>query len=277
MLFFKDSWGESLAEVRENAGLSRSIVLFSTAFHVAVSLILIAAYWPDDLGHYQKLLAWTATGFVGFTGWILMGVGTMRPAGGPVRRSPGLANYLTLCRFFLIVPATVLLVHGYMLVGGAIYVVLGLTDVLDGIVARVRREQTEFGVVMDPLADVFSTAAVFAVLTFKGPVPTWVFAILMVRYGMLILGSFLLFLVVGPVPFRATLPGKIVGIVQGFGALLVIGCLLWDRPLLERIGPALYVVLGLVFASIIVSQLILGLRHVRNGSRPRSKAVHVGS
>jgi cardiolipin synthase len=189
----------------------------------------------------------------------------------------GIANQLTMVRFFLIVPVVVLFAHGHLIASLILYVVLGLTDVADGVVARRRREQTEFGVVMDPLADVFSTAAVFAAFLAAGLVPLWLFLILMLRYGMLIVGSFVLFLATGPIEFRATIPGKIVGILQAIGIIIIVSCLLLGAEWERNIAPVLFPLLGLIFASIVVSQAIIGYRHLKRCSADENKAVNVGS
>jgi cardiolipin synthase len=179
-------------------------------------------------------------------------------------------------RFLLIVPVLVLFAHGLGGAALAAYVTLGLTDIADGVVARRRREQTEFGVVMDPLGDVFSTAAIFSLFLARGLVPLWVFALLMARYTMLIAGSFALFLATGPIRFRATIPGKVVGLVQGAGVVVITVCAMADRDWLDAVGPVVFPVLGAGFASIVVSQAVIGLRHIRS-TGTRRKAVEVES
>lgn len=273
MKFFVDSGDESIRYLRSNRDLAVSILKFSSLFHVVTLALLSLVYVRGDLSSYPRLVFFAVLSYLGFTFWVSMYIRLIRDRGGRMRRSVGLANYLTLSRFFLIVPLVVLYSHGHWIAALAVYVVLGLTDVADGIVARARSEQTEFGVVMDPLADVFSTAAVFAVFLSMDLVPLWLFIILMVRYGTLILGSFVLFLVVGPIQFRATLPGKIVGVLQAVGIIIIIGCtwrgIDWER----NVAPVLFPCLGFFFSIIVVSQLTLGYRHVRRRAKLRSQAV----
>lgn len=275
--FFADSVGESVRNMRDYRHLTSSILRFAVVFHVLTVLALILVYYPDDLRLYSRLIWFTAWSAVGFTSWLLMYVGLIRDDSGTMRRTVGLANYLTLIRFYLIVPVVVLFSHGYTIVALSVYIILGLTDVADGIVARRRCQQTEFGVVMDPLADVFSTAAMFAVFLAKGLIPSWLFVILMVRYGMLILGSFVLFLTVGPIEFRATLPGKIVGVLQAIGIIIIIGCIWRGISWENTVAPILFPLLGFFFLVVVVSQLVLGYRHYRRYEHNRSKAVHIGS
>jgi cardiolipin synthase len=261
--FFTDSVSESIGNIRDHRHLTASILKYSGVFHVLALLALILVYYPDNLRLYTRLIWFTAWSAVGLTSWLLMYVGFIRDDAGKIRRTVGLANYLTLARFFLIVPVVVLFFHGYTIIALFVYIILGLTDVADGIVARRRCEQTEFGVVMDPLADVFSTAAMFAVFFAKGLIPPWLFVILMVRYGMLIIGSFVLFLTVGPIEFRATLPGKIVGVLQAIGIIIIISCIWRGIGWEDTVAPVLFPLLGFFFLVIVVSQLVLGYRHCR--------------
>jgi len=265
-LFFVDSLRESVESIRRNLPLVLPTVLFSAVFHSVVLALLFPVYYPEQMGSFARLAAYTAIAFVGFTGWLLLFIGLIRDGQGRVRATVGLANYLTMARFYLIVPVVVLFSHGESFYALALYLVLGLTDVADGVVARRRGEQTEFGVVMDPLADVFSTAAVFGAFLAAGLIPLWLFLVLMLRYAMLIVGSFVLFLATGPVRFKATIPGKIVGIIQGFGIIIIAWCVWRGTDWQSDVAPALFPALGLVFASIVVSQAVTGYLHLKRYS-----------
>lgn len=265
--FFSDSFRESIGHIRENRRLVRGIVRFSVIMQIAILGALFPLYYPGALDLFARLAVSTAVSFAGFTGWLLLYTGLIRGPDGRVRTDAGLANYLTMGRFYLIVPVVVLFSHGFLEAALVVYVVLGLTDIADGVVARMRKEQTDFGVVMDPLADVFSTAAVFAAFLAAGLVPLWLFLVLMVRYFMLIAGSLVLFLATGPIRFRATIPGKIVGIIQGIGIIIVLWSVWRGNNWETDIAPVLFPVLGLVFAGIVVSQGIMGYLHIRGFRR----------
>jgi cardiolipin synthase len=280
--FFVDSVRESVENIRANPTLFRGVVGFSSIFHVvALAALFPLYYWyrdPSQLGLFvYDLCFFSILSYVGFTGWLSMNVGLIRDGNGRLRPTVGLANYLTMARFYLIVPIVLLFSHDFHAEALALYVVLGLTDIADGVVARARREQTEFGVVMDPLADVFSTAAVFATFLAHGLIPAWLFLILMLRYGMLIVGSFVVFLATGPIQFRGTIPGKIVGVLQGIGIIIIVWCVWRGLEWEQDIAPVLFPLLGLVFATIVLSQAINGYRHLKRYSALKNKAVNVGS
>jgi cardiolipin synthase (CMP-forming) len=212
---------------------------------------------------------WTLAGAAVTAGLVVATAGLLRRPDGSELPAPGLPNSLTLLRFVLIAPTVVLLLHGR--VAGAVlgYGVLALTDIVDGIVARSRGPISRFGVVMDPLADVFSTFALFTAFRCLGLVPGWLYAILIIRYGMLFIGSFALFVAVGPIDFQSTIPGKGVGVVQATGAMAI----LWGAAhggLPDPVREPLFAFLGLGFASIVISQFLIGWRHTRSARRGRA-------
>jgi len=273
-LFLRDSWRESLRAIREHTGQVRAMWRFAATFSLLAAVS--AAILPLPGGRLTLAL-WTVAPALLATAWASLSVDLIQtPEGRPVK-GIGLPNYLTLLRLYLVGPIAVLLFQGRYPAALVMYGVLGLTDVADGVVARLRGPVTAFGVVMDPLADVVSTAVVFGVLTAIGVVPVWLFALLLVRYIMLIVGSLLFFLLVGPIEFRATLPGKIVGVLQALGVGALVVALAVDPGVVQPMGRILYPFLGLCFASIVVSQAVIGLRQRRRLSDAASEAVDVGT
>ncbi len=94
------------------------------------------------------------------------------------------ANRLTTARFFLTIAFVVAMTSGWQ--GGhtialAIFVVAGITDYLDGWVARKFSMQTPFGALMDPLVDKIMTAAAFICLIPLGAIPAWVAIVIISR------------------------------------------------------------------------------------------------
>ncbi|MFN8057844.1 MAG: CDP-alcohol phosphatidyltransferase family protein [Vicinamibacterales bacterium] len=75
------------------------------------------------------------------------------------------ANQLTLLRMFLIPVFALAVVYGYTGSALVIFIVAGLTDALDGIIARRSGQKTTLGAWLDPLADKLLMATTFVVLT----------------------------------------------------------------------------------------------------------------
>jgi phosphatidylglycerophosphate synthase len=175
------------------------------------------------------------------------------------------ANRITLARIILVGPLAVLAFDGMWTATAVVYGIGLATDVLDGIIARRRREESLFGTLMDPVADIASTAVLYGAFWAHALVPGWVFGILMVRYGSLFVGSLALARWVGPLRFRATPVGKIVGVLQGAAAIMILVIARYRAQLIDTIVVTLFSFLGVIFVSVIVSQVIIGVRHLRSG------------
>jgi CDP-diacylglycerol--glycerol-3-phosphate 3-phosphatidyltransferase len=67
------------------------------------------------------------------------------------------------------------------LVGAAIFGIASLTDVLDGYLARRRKQITTFGQLMDPLADKLLITAALISLVQLGLAPAWMVAVILGR------------------------------------------------------------------------------------------------
>ena len=103
-------------------------------------------------------------------------------------------NQLTTARFFLTVIFVVALSTNWpfhFTAGLIVFIVAGVTDYLDGSIARSRNLVTDFGKLMDPLADKIMVAAAFICLVPLHAIPPWV-AILVIAREFLITGLRLL-------------------------------------------------------------------------------------
>lgn len=173
------------------------------------------------------------------------------------------ANHLTVLRFVLVVPVAVWILQGRFWWALAAYAVAGLTDILDGIVARRRGETTQTGAVLDPLADIATTAAVFGALFARGYVTPWVLTLLGIRYGMLFAGTAVLWQTIGPIHFQATRVGKIVGVLQAVIAIIILVFAAEGLSLNNAMGNALNAALVISFAAVIISQIRIGILLIR--------------
>src|SRR5829696_1120220 len=102
-----------------------------------------------------------------------------------------LPNALTVGRIFLVPLLVVVLLTKFEgrlilgihkeLVGAAIFGIASLTDVLDGYLARRRKQITTFGQLMDPLADKLLITAAFISLVQMDLAPAWMVAVILGR------------------------------------------------------------------------------------------------
>jgi phosphatidylglycerophosphate synthase len=271
-VFVRESWRDADEARRTHRPVVLAGVRLSFAFAVLATVAgagwMVARHAPS--GAFTIGAATIAAGFLAATlVWssartFVRSAAAEGPGRGLTRL--GAANALTLLRFVLIGPVVVLLAEHHYRAALVVYGLLVFTDVVDGVIARARREESEFGVVMDPVADVVSTYAVFTVFAVDNLVPGWLYLLLTVRYVMLLVGSLGLFLATGGIEFRATILGKVVGVVQAAG----VAVLMADAGG-ARVAPAvrevLFASLGLGFASIVCSQAGLGWMHWRRARR----------
>ncbi|WP_027398530.1 CDP-diacylglycerol--glycerol-3-phosphate 3-phosphatidyltransferase [Anaerovorax odorimutans] len=92
-----------------------------------------------------------------------------------------LPNKLTLLRIILIPIFIVLLMMGYYYISAVIFIVASATDALDGHIARKYNLITNFGKLMDPLADKLLVVSALVCLVQLGDVPGWMVIIILAR------------------------------------------------------------------------------------------------
>ncbi len=92
-----------------------------------------------------------------------------------------LPNKLTLGRIFAIPVFIVLLLMGYRVIATVIFIAAAFTDMLDGKIARKYNLVTNFGKLMDPLADKLLTMSAFLCLVELGDMPAWMAIVILGR------------------------------------------------------------------------------------------------
>ena len=124
-----------------------------------------------------------------------------------------LANQLTLLRMLLIPAFVLLVVYGRL--GWALFVLLvaGITDALDGLIARRAGQKTTLGAWLDPMADKLLLTSAFVVLTVPGTalvqrVPLWLTILIISRDIVIVLTVAIVNLAIGRRTFTPSLLGK---------------------------------------------------------------------
>jgi CDP-diacylglycerol---glycerol-3-phosphate 3-phosphatidyltransferase len=95
-----------------------------------------------------------------------------------------LPNQLTVARFFLTIVFVAALSFEWawhFTVGLVVFIAAGITDYLDGAIARRRNLVTDFGKLMDPLADKIMIAAAFICLVPLHAIPAWAAVVIISR------------------------------------------------------------------------------------------------
>lgn len=95
-----------------------------------------------------------------------------------------ISNLLSVMRALLAIPFAVVMLNGTpasRLWGAIIMVLAALTDKYDGVLARKYSQVTEWGKILDPVADKIAVGAVAIVLLVLGSIPVWFVVVLLVR------------------------------------------------------------------------------------------------
>ena len=101
-----------------------------------------------------------------------------------------------------------LMIDGRMQVAFMLFLIAGLSDGLDGYLAKRYAWQTELGAYLDPLADKALLVSIYVVLGLFAHLPVWL-VIAVVTRDILIIGAILLsWLLAHPVPMRPLLVSK---------------------------------------------------------------------
>lgn len=102
-------------------------------------------------------------------------------------------NILTIIRFLLI-PPIVITIAGENFILALIFLILSaITDVLDGAIARKFDLVSDFGKLVDPLADKATQLAILVTLAVKGIIPFWILAIVIIKEFAMISGASFLY------------------------------------------------------------------------------------
>ncbi len=103
-----------------------------------------------------------------------------------------LPNALTLLRLVLGPVCVILVLSGHDMAALVVFLFAGATDIADGYAARKLGQVTDFGKLMDPLADKLLTLSVLLSLTLRGIFPLPALLVLLLKELLMVLGGLLL-------------------------------------------------------------------------------------
>ncbi|HLN99485.1 MAG TPA: CDP-alcohol phosphatidyltransferase family protein [Pyrinomonadaceae bacterium] len=141
-------------------------------------------------------------------------------------------NMLTVFRMVLIPVFVTLLFYRRFPFALAVFVIAGLTDGLDGLLARRFKQQSQLGTVLDPIADKLMLVTAFVVLSMRSvfpqplpphlPVPFWVTVAVISRDVFIIVGAAAINMMTGFRGFRPSWLGKLNTTIQiaGIAAIM---------------------------------------------------------
>ncbi len=102
-------------------------------------------------------------------------------------------NILTIIRFLFIPIILYYIFTGNYLLGFIFFTVSGITDILDGCIARKFNLISNFGKLMDPLADKLTQISVLAALVIVNIIPVWILIIVVLKELIMVIGASFLY------------------------------------------------------------------------------------
>ena len=170
-------------------------------------------------------------------------------------------NMLTVFRMVLIPVFVTMLFYQWFIVALAVFVCAGLTDGLDGLLARRFDQRSQLGTVLDPIADKLMMVTAFIVLSMRSifpapvpshlPVPFWVTVTVISRDVFIIVGAAAINIMTGFRGFRPSLLGKVNTTVQ----IIAIAAIMFGASVPYYTGYYLPTVYATVFLFAILSGL----------------------
>jgi cardiolipin synthase (CMP-forming) len=123
----------------------------------------------------------------------------------PLHSAPNLLTLMRICLAPFLVSA---ILDDRFALSFGLFVAAGLTDALDGTLARWLKQRTVLGQYLDPVADKLLLSTVFVVLTHKGLIPTTVTVLVFGRDVAILVVAAILYAAVGRREFKPSIFGK---------------------------------------------------------------------
>ncbi len=174
-------------------------------------------------------------------------------------RPAHIPNLICGLRILLVVPIVVMLLDGRYTEALVLIVLAGLSDGLDGYLARRFHWTSRIGGLLDPLADKLLFVSVFASLSWTGLVPAWLFAVVIGRDVIIVAGATAYEFLIGPVEPDPSRVGKLNTVMALLYLLFVMTGQIYGWP------PDVSILI--TGAGVFVISLVSGLDYVLTWSR----------
>ena len=178
-------------------------------------------------------------------------------------------NVLTSLRILLVIPVAYYLFESNYLYSLALFLFAGISDAVDGYLARRFLWTSNFGAWADPLADKLIVGVVFVVLAIQGLVPAWLVYVTIGRDLIILCGAGTYRKIFGKIDIAPTILSKVNTVVQILALLLVMVTLL-DIPQLMKTDDMLdvvFIIVGIFSILSGVDYVISWIRRARSSWR----------
>jgi cardiolipin synthase (CMP-forming) len=147
-------------------------------------------------------------------------------------------NLITTLRIILTPIFIIYLLDGQLAAALVLFVVCGISDGLDGFLARVLKQRSTLGTYLDPIADKLILVSTFVVLSVTGLIPVWLAVIVLSRDVLIFLGVVVLQLYGMAIQIRPSILSKVTTCLQFIAIIGVLGSEFVSLP--ETLYDALF-------------------------------------
>ena len=182
---------------------------------------------------------------------------------GPVagKRRVNIPNLITLGRIILVPIVVWAIASSQMEIAFAVFIVAGVSDAVDGFLAKRLNMTSELGALLDPLADKALLVSIYIALGIWGAIPRWIVILVVSRDLMIVSAVIVSWLFDKPVQMKPLMVSKLNTAAQVAFAALVLGSLGFGFQLspYDSILMALVTIFTLVSVSL---YLVEWIRHM---------------
>ncbi|MBI5892895.1 MAG: CDP-alcohol phosphatidyltransferase family protein [Deltaproteobacteria bacterium] len=131
-------------------------------------------------------------------------------------------NLLTISRILLVPVFIIFIINNEFDKALLIFIIAGLTDSIDGLIARLFNQKTQLGAYLDPAADKLLLMSAYITLAIKNILPNWLSVIVVSRDVIILLGIVVLVLMNKEVKIKPSIISKITTALQILTVIFVI-------------------------------------------------------
>lgn len=123
-------------------------------------------------------------------------------------------NIITIIRFLLVPAIVYAMLSGAMVWALAGFLAAGISDAIDGFIARTFDQRSELGTYLDPMADKSMLVSVFVMLGYLGELPLWLVILAVSRDALIIAAVMLASIMGNPLEMKPLFVSKANTVVQ---------------------------------------------------------------
>ena len=143
-------------------------------------------------------------------------------------------NLLCLLRMGLVPLFIIAMIDGEPRKAILVFLIAGITDALDGFIARFANQQSLLGAYLDPIADKILLTSAYVTLSIPSlnqgaQIPIWITVLVIARDMMIVMMALILYLAAGIRKFPPSVLSKITTVTQVTTVALVLLSALWPR------------------------------------------------